>query len=437
MMPDPSMDLPRSRPKPHLAIALLVLLTLAGCADVRGFLAQSVPLAAYPEDAVSLRDFEVAPGDDVVGWLATVRLAQGDTLPDIARHFSLGINSLTAANPEVDIWVPEAGERVLLPLAFILPDSRREGIVINLAAMRLFHFKRNGSRLTVSTYPVGVGTEERPTPMGQMRVTRKKRRPTWYVPASIAADHRKKGDPLPAQVPPGPLNPLGEYALYLSAASYLIHGTNKPASIGLRASNGCIRLFPEDIEKLFANTPVNTPVTIVNQPYLVGRRGGIVYLQAHTPFEESGTGNWDKVYAQLRRMDKQAGSALDWRKVKQVVVEARGIPVPISALSDERAMDAADAVALRHPGTLHGRPELPEFKAEAWYVLAASLQDPVDARRLAAIINHQGPPIPARVLSNGGRHRVLAGPFEDRSAAREAIKRLKIDLELDAVLFES
>jgi hypothetical protein len=138
----------------------------------------------------------------------------------------------------------------MLPLSFILPDAPRKGIVINLAAMRMFQFKGDSNSLAVSTYPLGVGTMERPSPMGQMYVARKATRPTWHVPASIAEDHRKKGDPLPAKILPGPQNPLGEYALYLSKPTYLIHGTNKPASIGLRATNGCIRLYPEDVKKL-------------------------------------------------------------------------------------------------------------------------------------------------------------------------------------------
>ena len=421
----------------HLAIALMAILFATGCADMRGYLAKSIPLAGYPEDAIQRNDFAVGKDEDVIGRLATIRLERGDTLPDIARHFSLGINNIGAANPGVDIWVPGAWERILLPLNFILPDTRRNGIVINLATMRLFYFQENGNRLAVSTYPIGVGTEERPTPMGEMVITRKKHRPTWYVPASIAADHRKKGDPLPPEVPPGPLNPLGEYALYLSEPSYLIHGTNKPASIGLRATNGCIRLYPEDIERLFEKTQVKTPVHIVNQPYLAGRRDGIVYLEAHTPFEESGTANWKKVFAKLQRLEKQSGTPLDWKKVKAVVMEARGIPVPVSA--DRASLEAAAAqpIRLRHPGRLVGQPEIPAFNTDAWYVLAASLRDKTDAQRLAAIINHQGPPIPARVLSEGGRHRVLAGPFDNEREAKDAAKRLKIDLELDAVLFET
>ncbi|GAB6905102.1 L,D-transpeptidase family protein [Desulfosarcina cetonica] len=376
----------------------------------------------------------VDEGDDVVGRLATITLQRGDTLPDIARHFSLGINALSAANPGVDVWVPRAGERIVLPLSFILPETRREGIVINLAAMRLFYFKKDGGQQAVATFPVGVGREERPTPMGQMYITRKKYRPTWYVPASIAADHRKRGDPLPSQVPPGPLNPLGEYALYLSKSGYLVHGTNKPASIGLRATNGCIRLYPENINRLFDATPVKTAVEIVSQPYLVGRHGGRVYLEAHPPYESSGTAELKKAYAKLKKIEKQTGHVLDWNKIKTVVAETRGIPVVVSVLGRGGKTAVTDPVRLRHPATLSGQPQVPEWRTDAWYVLAADFDDAVDAKRLAAILNHQGPQIPARVLSTGGRHRVLAGPFSNSREAAEAVKRLRIDLEMEGVM---
>jgi len=388
------------------------------------------------EEKIEQNHFYVAKEDDVIGRLAVIRLQKGDTLPDIARHFSLGINTVSAANPGIDIWVPETGRRILLPLSFILPDTPRKGIVINLAAMRLFYFKPDGNLLAVSTYPVGVGTTERPTPMGRMYVSRKKLRPTWYVPASIAEDHRKKGDPLPAKVPPGPLNPLGEHALYLSKSGYLVHGTNKPASVGLRATNGCIRLYPEDIQRLFETTPVKTRVKIVNQPYLIGRRDGIVYMEVHTPFEESGTTELKKAYAKLRTLEKKSGEVLDWKKVKEAVAEARGIPVPISAIRKGSEKKVAGIIKLKHPDKLYGKPEIPKLKPDAWNVLAAVLDDKVDALRLAAIINHQGPQIPARVLSTRNRHRVLAGPFDDKNEAQDAVKRLKIDLEIDGILIE-
>jgi L,D-transpeptidase ErfK/SrfK len=394
------------------------------------------PLPAHLEDNIERNEFSIAQEDDVIGRLAVIRLEKGDMLPDIARHFSLGINAISAANPGVDIWVPQAGERIMLPLSFILPDAPRRGIVINLAAMRLFQFKGDSASLAVLTYPIGVGTEERPSPRGQMYVARKVTRPTWYVPASIAADHRKKGDPLPAKVLPGPQNPLGEYALYLSKSTYLVHGTNKPASIGLRATNGCIRLYPEAIKKLYENTPVKTPVSIVNQPYLLGQRNGVVYMEVHAPPEDLDPVEFDKVYAKLRNIEKESGRTLDWSKVKKVFAEARGVPVPVFEIRQGSGTGAAETIEVKHPGTLYGRPEVPELKAEAWSVLAADVHDEIDAVRLAAIINHQGPQIPARALPKNDSYRVIAGPFNDMREAKDAIKRLKIDLEINGALIE-
>jgi len=243
----------------RLIAPFVVILALNGCA-MKSYHEEYQVVPKYLEENIERNEFSVAKGDDVIGRVRFISLEKGDTLPDIARHFGLGLNGVSATNPGVDVWVPRAGERIMLPMSFILPDAPRKGIVINLAAMRLFQFKGDSESPAVLTYPVGVGTEERPSPTGQMQVERKVSRPTWHVPVSIAKDHLKKGDPLPAKVPPGPQNPLGEYALYLSKPSYLIHGTNKPASIGLRATNGCIRLYPEDVKKLYENTQVKTPV---------------------------------------------------------------------------------------------------------------------------------------------------------------------------------
>ena len=426
----------------HLIMLSTCILFFHGCAvtrdfldrlPIRDFLAKlSIPVQG--PDSIEENYFLVDPEDDVIGRLAVISLRSGDTLPDIARHFSLGINTVSAANPGVDVWVPRAGERIVLPLSFILPEAPRNGIVINLATMRLFYFKKDGALQAVSTFPVGVGTEERPTPMGRMYITHKKFRPTWYVPASIAADHRKKGDPLPAEVPPGPMNPLGEYALYLSKSGYLVHGTNKPASIGLRATNGCIRLYPEDIKRLYDTTPVKTPVKIVDQPYLVGQRDGMVYFEAHAPSETSGAAELKTAYAELKKIEMQTGQMLDWNKVRKVAAEARGIPVAVSALGPGGETAGTETIRLRHPAQLYGKPQVPEFRTDAWYVLAADFNDEVDAIRLAAIINHQGPQIPARVLSLDGRHRVLAGPFNSKGEAKAAEKRMQIDLEIDGIV---
>lgn len=424
------------------SICFIVLFTviffLHGCATIKIVHDEYQPTQRHLAEDIEKNKFSIAKGEDVIGQLAFITLEKGDTLPDIARHFSLGINEISSANPGVDIWVPEAGSRIILPLSFILPDAPRKGIVINLAAMRLFQFQENGESepTTVLTYPVGVGTEERPSPTGQMFVKRKITRPIWYVPASIAKEHQEKGDPLPAKVLPGPLNPLGEYALYLNKSGYLIHGTNKPSSIGLRATNGCIRLYPEDIKKLYKSTPVKTQVSIVNQPYLVGQRNGVVYIEVHLPPEKLETDEFDKMYEKLRNIEKESGRMLDWAKIKKVLAEAMGIPVPIFEIMQGSRKGVEEIIEVKHPGELYGKPKIPELNAHAWSVLAADIPDETDAMRLAAIINHQGPQIPARVQQKKGSYQVIAGPFNDIIEAKDAIKRLKIDLEIDAVLIE-
>jgi len=420
----------------RLTALFVAILSLQGCIAMKRAPDEYQLVPKHLEESVERNVFSVAKDDDVIGRLKFISLEKGDTLPDIARHFSLGLNGVSAANPWADIWMPEAGERIMLPMSFILPDAPRKGIVINLAAMRLFQYKENSESLAVLTFPVGVGTEERPSPRGLMRVERKVSRPTWHVPASIAKDHLKKGDPLPATVLPGPQNPLGEFALYLSAPSYLIHGTNKPASIGLRATNGCIRLYPEDVKRLYENTPVKSPVSIVNQPYLLGQSNGVVYMEVHASTEELDAAELDKIYKKLRTIEMESGRTLDWSKVKKVLAEARGIPVPIFELRPGRVKMIAEPMEVKHPIALNGRPEIPELKTDAWSVLAADMRDKSDAVRLAAIINHQGPQIPARVLSRSDGHHVVTGPFNDIKEAKDAIRRLKIDLELDAVLIE-
>jgi L,D-transpeptidase ErfK/SrfK len=394
------------------------------------------PYPSQEEKDIERNEFTVSKGDDVVGSLAVLTLAKGDTLPDVARHFGLGVTAISAANPGVDVWVPEVGKRVMLPLSFILPDAPRVGIVINVAAMRLFRYQGGGNSLSVLTFPVGIGTRERPTPTGKMKVMRKEMHPIWHVPPSILKEHREKGDPLPPLVLPGPQNPLGESALYLSKPHYLIHGTNKPASIGLEATNGCMRLYPEDVKRLYDDTPVHTPVVIVNQPYLVGQRDGVLYIEVHEPLDGADARELERIIQRLKGIERESRQPLDWHEIAQAMVEARGIPVPIRRLAPERGYGAPAITEVRHPEKLYGKPEVPELTLGAWYVLAANLADETQARRVSAMINHQGPPIPAQVLAGGDRYRVMAGPFKDAGEADEANRRLKIDLELNGIVVE-
>ena len=154
------------------------------------------------------------------------------------------------------------------------------------------------------------------------------------MPASIRKEHAERGDPLPSVVPPGPDNPLGEYALTLSLPSYLIHGTNKPAGVGMRSSHGCIRLYPEDIAALFQRVPRGTAVRIVNQPVLAGWRDGQLYLEVHPPLAEEQHDLVAEAEAALRRAIERGGAAasavtIDRSSVEKIVAEQRGIPFPV------------------------------------------------------------------------------------------------------------
>lgn len=375
--------------------------------------------------------FSVTREQGVVGSLGMIKLAQGDTLPDVARHFGLGYEEIVAANPGLDPWVPAENSRVLIPLQFVVPNAPRRGVVINLAAMRLFYFPSKGKGTEVVTYPVGIGREGKATPTGSMWIARKKKNPTWYPTKSIRDDHLRRGDPLPAAVPPGPENPLGKYALYLNRPMYLMHGTNKPYSVGLRASNGCIRLYPENADRLYAEVPLKEPVLIVNQPYLTGRRDGVLYLQAYQSHEELNAISLKKALREkLQRWQREHRDPLDWDRVERVLHPGRGIPLPISASAPAVEAVLAQAQPVVRPHKWFGQPESPPETSNGWHVLAAETANEMTARRIAAVLNHQGPPIPARVIPSGESYQVIAGPFRDARAAGAAVKRLRVDLEL-------
>jgi L,D-transpeptidase ErfK/SrfK len=228
--------------------------------------------------------YELPPdGDDVVGAVTTVTARQEDTLVDIARRHGVGYEDVVRANPGVNVWLPGEGAQIVLPTRYVLPDVPRRGLVLNLAEYRMYYFPEPGSGepATVMTFPISIGRMDWETPVGVTHIVSKVRNPTWFPPASVRDEHAADGRPLPRAVPPGPANPLGAYALRLALPGYLIHGTNKPAGVGMRVSHGCIRMFPEDIEYLFEHITVNTPVRIINESVKMGWQGDRLVLEAH------------------------------------------------------------------------------------------------------------------------------------------------------------
>jgi len=237
--------------------------------------------------------------------------------------------------------LPGEGTAIVLPTEFILPDAPREGLVLNLAQMRLYYYptpKKDVPKdgpVEVVTHPIGIGKVGWATPEGSTKVVSHVKDPIWTPPVSVRKEHEKEGDILPSTVAPGPDNPLGRHMMRLGWPSYLIHGTNKPPAVGMRASAGCVRLYPEDIALIFEAVPDGTKVTVVNQPVLLGWQGDRLMVQTYEPLVDD-TRDWSDVPKTLRKNFKKPKSPLwkkvaehdetiDWEAVAAATAEPRGI----------------------------------------------------------------------------------------------------------------
>ena len=332
-----------------------------------------------PQEPLPLANerFELEAAQDVVGVVQVVRATKDDTLSDIARRFNVGYEELLRANPKVDPWLPGEGREIVVPTQFILPDAPRTGLVINIAAMRIFYYPpvKRGERAIVITHPIGIGKVGWRTPEGVTKIVRRQKDPTWRVPESVRKEHHDNGEDLDPVIGPGPENPLGKYAFYLQWPSYLIHGTNKPAGVGLRSSHGCIRLYPEDIEQFYDLVPIGTQVRVVNQPFVFGWRDAQLYMQ---PFDvlEDDTRDWAKAQrkllssslaARLQRELQAQKERVDWSLIASLASNPRGVPVPItdSAATMEQVLAAAPRVrnVLPEGSTWDGKSDLPMDEA--------------------------------------------------------------------------
>jgi len=287
-------------------------------------------------------------GDSVIGEIRVLTAKYEDTLSDLGRLHGIGYEEIVSANPGVDVWLPGQGTSVTIPSRFILPDAPRDGIVINLPEHRLYFYPKpkTGEVPVVITYPISVGKMDWNTPLGVTRIVDKRTRPTWFPPESVRKEHEADGRPLPRAVPPGPDNPLGDYAMRLGipGGAYLIHGTNKPVAVGMPVTHGCIRMFPEDIQEFFKLVPVNTPVRIVHQGSKAGWLNDVLYVEVHPPLEghddpeASSLTNITRAVVAATR-DRQA-LGIDWRLAESIFEKASGIPQPLMhGPSTERTAD--------------------------------------------------------------------------------------------------
>jgi L,D-transpeptidase ErfK/SrfK len=304
-------------------------------------------------------EYPLAAGQKVIGEIREYVVQPGEGMNDIARKFDVGYTALAAANPGVDQFAPGVGRRLIIPSLYILPDTPRQGIVMNLGQYRMFYFPPGGDR--VFTYPIGVGVIGWKTPLGATRVVRKDTNPTWYPPPSIRAERPE----LPAIVPPGPDNPLGTYALYLGWPRFLIHDTNKPDGVGRNVSHGCIHLYPDDVAQLYPMVTTGTSVRAVNEPVTAGWNGNQLLVKVFPSQSQVEEIDIDRPVTHEpaqgvdRLVQAEAGSLrdlVDWGAVRRAANQRIGMAVVVAdrsivARNTAPAYDRSTAPAYDNTGS--------------------------------------------------------------------------------------
>ncbi|MFN7954488.1 MAG: L,D-transpeptidase family protein [bacterium] len=287
----------------------------------------------------------VGPLRPILGQPQTTVVQPEDSLIDIAYRFRLGYSAVEALNPGVDVWLPKPGTLIRLPTVMILPRTEPLGLVINVPEMRLYDFTVKG---LPEVFAIAIGDEVDNSLMGEFKVGNKRTNPTWYVPASI----RQEKPELPAQVPPGPDNPLGDRWMNIGVTSYGIHGTNTPYSIGRLATHGCVRLYNDEMRRLFDRTASGTRLKLVYQSIKLGRRGNGLYVEAYPDVYNREPNRLGELMMTLSELG--LASYVDAELVQQVVKDGIGYPIQVGTVP-QTVLDAADtppkpiAPAVREP----------------------------------------------------------------------------------------
>lgn len=252
--------------------------------SIRALLTLFTALAAFSQAALAVVYPLPAKNSRLVGENIQITVPADSKLPleSFAAQYQMGLSNMLEANPGVDPYLPLPGSTLTIPHQLILPDTPREGIIVNSAEMRLYYYPK-GTK-TVVVLPIGIGQLGKDTPLDWITsVQRKKDGPTWTPTAKMREEYAAEGEILPAVYPAGPDNPMGLYALYVGRL-YAIHGTNANFGIGLRVSHGCVRLRADDIKYLFDSVPVGTRVQFINEPVKATvEPDGSRYLEVHNP----------------------------------------------------------------------------------------------------------------------------------------------------------
>lgn len=344
----------------------------------------------------------VLPAGDVIGEPQYVIAKPTDSLAAIARRFDVGISEIKVANPTLDPRKPGAGAKVLVPSRYILPHGPREGVVINLAELRLYfyHHPEQGPAL-VSTYPLSVGHDGRKVALGKYEVVQRLRKPTWTVPDYVKEQARLNDKKVVDLIPPGDDNPLGEYAMSLTAPECMIHGTNQPNAIGAQVSNGCFALYPEDIEALVRLAQKDTPVRVINETFKYGRSNGAFYLELQRPEGDQRPLNVRVFVNRMMQLFPNRIWADDWERLRKTADSGLGIAMPVIKEAPPRP------------------------SPRAWWIQLGRYKDLSHARDLVNKVERLAVPVMLRDCTADGSCLLVAGPFQDLEYLQEVTNKIK------------
>ncbi len=268
----------------------------------------------------------------LIGEAKVHTIVKGDYFQKLAEQYGVGSLALLAANPKHDPFLLKIGSKIIIPNEMLLPYISREGIVVNLPELRLYYFMPKESKVHV--FPVGIGRQGLSTPLTSTVISEKRKDPIWRPTKEMQDRYfAQHGKYIAKEIPAGPNNPFGKYALRLGTSEYLIHGSNKRFGIGMRASSGCIRMYDDDIKWLFDNVSLNTKVRIINQPVKMSYEEGEKQLiEIHQPLIDMVATEGNVILS--KAMQRFVGSKREhWQKLLPVIENPHGLVVELSNTS--------------------------------------------------------------------------------------------------------
>ncbi len=267
----------------------------------------------------------LSPGGDpaavtVVGRPQTHHIVRYENLYKIARDYDLGFWELAKFHRSLDHFYLPWDTDIAIPSQWIIPQvANPPGYLINVAELRGYRFFPE--KHEVWTFPIGIGVYEFKTPIGKhFRVQNKVVNPGWRIPPGLQAKYGM------AYMPPGDDCPVGNRWMGLS--HYGLHGTHAPMGVGRLVSHGCIRHYPEDIEKLFDMTPVGASVEMIYEPVKFGFLKGRTYVEVHEDIYQRIPDLLQ--YAIQKLHDRNLASRINWNRFLRTIEERTGAPVDIT-----------------------------------------------------------------------------------------------------------